>query len=82
MQLRQCLWHARLSWIVFWLAFLGVAETIFNYCVIAPVLLELSNLFLALGDHTLISKHYVAVKLINVYLCLQYGRLLYPLISV
>ena len=81
MHLRQCLWRARLSWIVFWLAFLGVAETIFNYFVVAPVLLELSNLFLALGDRTLISKHYVAVKL-NVYLCLQYGRILYPLISV
>jgi len=47
----------RLSWIVFWLAFLGVAETIFNYFVVAPVLLELSNLFSALGDRTLISKH-------------------------
>ena len=53
----------------------------FNYFVVALVLLELSNLFLALGDRTLMSKHYVAVKL-NVYLCLQYGRILYPLISV
>jgi len=73
MHLRQRLWRVRLSWIVFWLAFLGVPETIFSYFVVSSVLLKLSNLYTALGHHTLISKHYLAVKL-NVYLCLQYGR--------